>query len=826
MRLRTELTAALEAVVRPRDELVILQSSLFHLASSAGGLKWEALASVRALADAGHTLALPAFTFSYVRDGCYHHQHTVSGSGQLADWVLELPEARRTPHPVYSYVVLGPRREDLLACRRDAAFGEGTVFEFFEADDARIVLAGASWQTLTQVHRYEELFGVPYRERMHIEGLADFGDGGVPAAVDMFVRDVTLDSVLNFTPVIDELRRAGAIDRAEVGRGAVEATSCQAVRAACHRVIGADSYALVERPRIIEHRVATRALAPVCVAVVGAQNVDTLAGAVRHVGEGLLGGRQLTVHAPPFGQHARELLDPDSPLRTLDAHCVVFADRLEDIFEADDLELLDAAPDLERLDSHLDLLARYAATVTCPIVVLVFADLRARATAPVGVLPSRTCQVAEHGNARLAALAAEHSHMHLLDTGALAAAFAGPVLDDRLWHVGRLPFAQPFCRHLAERVWGLTLAAGGSASRLIALDLDGTLWGGVLGEDNVAGIALGGDHPGNAFVHFQRALRQLRQSGVALALCSKNDADQALRVLREHPDMVLREQDLAGWRIDWQPKSDNLAALAAELGIALEHILFVDDNPVEREAIRQHLPAVKVLDLPPDPARYADALAACPYLARLSVTDEDRQRTERYQARGALERERQSFADVESFYASLDMALAFAPLSAANAPRAEQLSQKTNQFNMTTRRHRRGDLERLADAKDAEVALIRLGDRFVAREHVGLLVLRYDADEPRIAEIDTFLLSCRVLGHGVERGVLSWIAERARAHGMTRLLGTIVETARNTPCRDVYRLAGFQPSQLDGTWMLDLETEAVACPAWLTIDAEPTLKRA
>jgi FkbH-like protein len=823
VRLRTALASGLRRVVRPTDELVILQSSLFHLAWSTDAVRWEAVAAVRALAQDGHTLALPAFTFSFVRSGRYHHRHTASGSGQLADWVYELPESRRTPHPVYSYVVLGPRRDELLSSRGDGAFGAGTVFELFEADNARIVMAGADWQALTQVHRYEELLAVPYRERMHIEGTADFGEGEGSVFVDMFVRDVTLGSVLDFTPVIAELRRSAVIDQAEVGRGTIEATSCDAVRAACRRVIGDDPYALVQRPRVIERRARRSALQPLRLAVVGAQNADLLAGDVRLVGEELLEHRPLNVFVPPFGQHAGQLLDPDSPLRELNADCTLLCDRLEDIYDTVDLDVLDQQPDRARLDSHLALLESYIASTTNPVVALMFADLRARPIAIAGET-SFTRQAADEGNARLAQLACDHSNLYLLDTAALAAAFSGPVLDDRLWHVARLSFSPSFSRHLAKCAWGVVLAARGESTRLLAVDLDGTLWGGILGDDDVAGIVLGNDHPGNAFVHFQRALHALQRTGIAIALCSKNDEDHALRALRERPEMVLREQDLVGWRIGWRAKSEGLAELAAELGIDLEHVLFIDDSPVEREAMRHQLPAVKVLDLPSDPAGYVNALAGCPYLARLEATEEDRRRTERYRARAIVERERRTFADPEAFYASLGMTVSFAPLSAINVARAEQLAQKTNQFNMTMRRHRRRDLERLAQADNAEVTVIGLTDRFTDHEHIGLAVVLHDTGGPRSAEIDTLLLSCRVLGRGVEQAVLAWIVERTRTQGAERLLGPVVATPRNRPCRDLYRTAGFVAEAEKSCWRLDLERASIPRPTWLTVEADPGLR--
>ncbi|HYG95962.1 MAG TPA: AAC(3) family N-acetyltransferase [Solirubrobacterales bacterium] len=254
MNLGDALNRGLRAVIRPEDEFVVLHSSLFHVAETAASLRRDALEAVRELTERGHTLALPAFTFSFIHEGRYHYRDSPSGSGLLADWVSELPEARRTPHPVYSHVVLGPRLEELMGCRHDTAFGEETVFELLESANARIVMVGADWQSLTQVHRYEELLRVPYREPMRVEGTADFGAGEQAAVVDLFVRDAALESVRDFSPVIEELHREGMIDRAEVGRGTVEATSCDCVRLISERVIRRDPFALVRIPPSIERR--------------------------------------------------------------------------------------------------------------------------------------------------------------------------------------------------------------------------------------------------------------------------------------------------------------------------------------------------------------------------------------------------------------------------------------------------------------------------------------------------------------------------------------------------------------------------------------------
>jgi FkbH-like protein len=252
--------------------------------------------------------------------------------------------------------------------------------------------------------------------------------------------------------------------------------------------------------------------------------------------------------------------------------------------------------------------------------------------------------------------------------------------------------------------------------------------------------------------------------------------------------MVLGESDFAAWRINWLPKWRNIESIAEELNLGLEHVLFVDDNPAEREQIRQMLPDVKVLELPADPALYTEALLSSPYLVCLAMTDEDRRRKSIYHAGAAREARRSSFASVEDFYASLGSRLHIQPLDEGNVCRAEQLAQKTNQFNATSRRYARRQLESLANDDPAApglrsgVYVVGLEDRFSERENIGLLIARWGQPHDGAVEIDSFLLSCRVLGRGIERG----------DHG-------------------------FVPGEVEGRWRLDLQSGFIEIPNWLTV---------
>ena len=243
-----------------------------------------------------------------------------------------------------------------------------------------------------------------------------------------------------------------------------------------------------------------------------------------------------------------------------------------------------------------------------------------------------------------------------------------PMSDERLWFLGRFPFSAPFTEKFADRLAGLVLASLGKTARLLVLDLDNTLWGGVLGEDGIEGLALGGDFPGNAYRHFQSVLKELSARGIALAVVSKNDEKEAMAAINSLPAMLIREGDLAGWRIGWGDKSASVASLAEDLGLGLESIAFIDDNPAERARMRMALPDVKVIDLPDDPAGYARAVLESPYLACLSVTAEDRKRAKSYVQKRKLESDRGSFADEAAFLRHLQPRVQITPRDAAQQP--------------------------------------------------------------------------------------------------------------------------------------------------------------
>jgi FkbH-like protein len=284
-------------------------------------------------------------------------------------------------------------------------------------------------------------------------------------------------------------------------------------------------------------------------------------------------------------------------------------------------------------------------------------------------------------------------------------------------------------------------------------------------------------------------------------------------MMANHPQMILRPEDVVAHRISWQEKSQGIDDMLEELSLGKASCMFIDDNPVEREKVRRNLPEVVVPDMPVDPAEFSSWLLSSPYLECLGLTSSDLKRTEQYKARSVVNATRRKFSNIDDFYRDLDMHVRFEPFGTDNQTRILQLLVKTNQFNATTRRHDASAIEALRQ-RHAEVYAIGAKDRYSGYELMGVIILEPQADR---LHIDSFLLSCRILGRTLETAALGFACQRAQQLGVSTLSAEIIETERNTPVRDVYARHGFTAVG-DGRFELPLSS-AIAVPAYFTVDA-------
>jgi FkbH-like protein len=406
-------------------------------------------------------------------------------------------------------------------------------------------------------------------------------------------------------------------------------------------------------------------------------------------------------------------------------------------------------------------------------------------------LPGSRSHVVARLNQRLRSLADRHGvDILALDSAAHADGLAA-WHDDALWCRSKQEVAPAMAPTYGDLVARLLAARAGRSYKCLVLDLDNTLWGGVIGDDGLNGIVLGQGSPlGEGFVAVQEYAKDLARRGIILAVCSKNDEANALEPFEKHPEMVLKRNDIASFRANWDDKASNIRAVAEELNIGLDSLVFLDDNPFERNLIRAHLPMVAVPEVPDDdPALVPRVLADAGYFESTGITDDDRQRAAQYQENRAREELRGAATDLEGYLRALDMRMIWSRFDTVGLQRVVQLINKTNQFNLTTRRHTEADVEAIMADRASFGLQLRLLDRFGDNGIIAVVIGRMT--EPGAVTIDTWLMSCRVLGRGVETTTLNLVVEQARALGATRLIGEYVPTKKNGMVRDHYSRLGF-----------------------------------
>lgn len=356
--------------------------------------------------------------------------------------------------------------------------------------------------------------------------------------------------------------------------------------------------------------------------------------------------------------------------------------------------------------------------------------------------------------------------------------------------------------------------------KCLVLDLDNTLWGGIVGEDGFEGIRLSTKPPGSAFVEFQKYILSLYERGIILAINSKNNPQDALKVIKEHPDMILRENHFAAIKINWQDKVTNMREIATELNIGIDSLVFVDDDRMNCELIKEMLPEILTIELPKQPALYVKKLMSINDFNTLQLTEEDRQRGEMYVQQRRRTEVQKSAVNLEEFLKNLELKVTISGPNKFTIPRISQLTQKTNQFNMTTRRYLEEDINKFSLDKNYKVYSVKVKDKFGDNGLTGVVIIKKNKTN---WTIETFLLSCRVLGREVEKVILAFITEKAKKESVKELYGEFIATEKNAPAKDFYKLNKFRlKDKSDGKeiWALDLSKNSCPYPKFIEVKAE------
>ena len=395
-------------------------------------------------------------------------------------------------------------------------------------------------------------------------------------------------------------------------------------------------------------------------------------------------------------------------------------------------------------------------------------------------------------NARLSDAFRSDPQVFLFDFNSFVAKYGEiNVLDYRQFLVGDIKVSLSYIPHLAEELMGYVKANLGVNRKCIVLDLDNTLWGGIIGEDGFDRIDLSLKPPGMAFMEFQRVLLALYQRGVILAINSRNNEDEALRAIRDHPFMVLREEHFATMKINWSDKISNMKEIAQELNIGLDSIVYFDDDPINRELMSKAIPQIKTIDLPDDPSLYASTLMQINDFNTLVMTNEDRNRGEMYREEHKRTELKRSSSNLEDFLKQLEIRVTMKKANNFTIPRIAQLTLKTNQFNLTTRRYQEEDVETLAQDHTKLIGCAQTQDKFGDNGITGVYIVNKNHVDKEWF-IDTFLLSCRVMGRGIEDAMMGYILSKAKEEGVVKVKAEFIPTKKNKPCEQLLPNFGFR----------------------------------
>ena len=545
-------------------------------------------------------------------------------------------------------------------------------------------------------------------------------------------------------------------------------------------------------------------------AILASSTIDHLSPAIR-VG-GLRRRILIDVHTGAYGQYRQDLLELTSPLFKFAPRTILFSLTARDTVARVPLTATAGEVDeiVARSVDELRFLWRTAReTFEATIVQQTFLDISEPIFGSYDRLVSAAPgQVINKLNDRLSDAAARDAVLVLDVARASARDGIDKWFEVGHWLQSKIEIAPQSAALYGDMVARIVAAERGLSKKCLVLDLDNTLWGGVVGDDGLEGIVLGeGSAAGEAHLALQRYAKQLKERGVILAVCSKNDATIAEAPFRDHPEMFLKRSDIAAFIANWDDKSENLKRIAAQLNIGIDSLVFVDDSPVERARIRQSLPMVSVPELPDDVANYVCCLAGAGYFETIAFTSEDRQRAAQYTVNAEREALLATSQSMDNFLSNLKMSVSYGPFVPVDLARVTQLINKTNQFNTTTRRYTAEQVATFASAADVITLQFRLLDSFGDNGLVSAMILR---SEPKSFMIDSWVMSCRVFGRQLELEAMNIVVEEVRRRGIQTIYADYIPTAKNKVINELYPSLGFEriidPTLTTGAtrWVLNL----------------------
>ncbi len=362
--------------------------------------------------------------------------------------------------------------------------------------------------------------------------------------------------------------------------------------------------------------------------------------------------------------------------------------------------------------------------------------------------------------------------------------------DRRYWYIGKAPYTRLAYKYITLEYMKFIRAITGKNKKCLVLDCDNTLWGGTIGEEGINKIKIGTTYPGSCYQDFQKSILNLYNRGILLALCSKNDEKNVIEILKNHPDMILREKNFVSMKINWNDKPSNIKEIALDLNISLDSIVFVDDSEFEINMVNKLLPQVETILLSKDPSSYSDTINSIGLFDTINISEEDKKRSEMYKTDTKRKEALSNITsqNIEDYLKYLEMEVIINYADDFTIPRISQLTQKTNQFNLTTKRYSESIIKKYSKSSDINVFYLRIKDRFGDMGIVGVVIVKYNSVN---AVIDTFLLSCRVIGRNIEKLLLVTCIQAAKQKNCKEIIGIYVPTEKNQSIKGFYENNGF-----------------------------------
>lgn len=527
------------------------------------------------------------------------------------------------------------------------------------------------------------------------------------------------------------------------------------------------------------------------IALLGDSATQLLSNAIR--GYGYEVGYDFDIFEADYDQIEMQILEPTSELYQFNAEYVIIYHSSEKLLT--NFYKLNNADKQLFANRHIELVSNLYQAITnknkCKIIYLNFVEID---DSLFGNYANKTSHSFLYQirkiNYELMNLSQKRKNLFLCDIASLhntlGAAF---VTDPKIYYTTDLIFSIDFLPVVAKNISDIILAVNGTIKKCIILDLDNTIWGGIIGDDGIENIQIGELGIGKAFTAFQLWLKQLKERGIILAVCSKNDDNIAREPFEKHPDMILRMQDIAVFVANWNNKAENINYIQSILNIGFDSMVFLDDNPFERNLVKTLIPAITVPDLPEDPAEYINYLRSCNLFETASYTSEDEQRTKQYQEEAQRSIIQRQYVKEEDFLLNLNMVSDAKPFDKFNIPRVAQLTQRSNQFNLRTVRYTEEEISSIAASDEFATLEFSLEDKYGDYGLISVIILK---KETASLFIDTWIMSCRVLKRGMEKFVLNKIVEQARNLNVKEIIGEYIPTPKNSMVKNHYSDMGFE----------------------------------